>query len=220
MPAEPSADYGPREFAAATGVSRETLDRLSRYQEMLVEWNTVHNLVSRSSLADSWRRHFLDSAQLARFVPDSAKSLVDLGSGAGFPGLVLAELFRDRPEFRTVLYEATGKKARFLEAVVKELGLKTAVRQLRIEEAGAEAFDVITARALAPLSQLLAYSQRFFGRGSIALLLKGRNLEAELTEAHKSWKIDYRQHPSISDPSGVILEVRELKSVKRSQSRS
>jgi 16S rRNA (guanine527-N7)-methyltransferase len=135
---------------------------------------------------------------------------VDLGAGAGFPGLVLAEMLRERPGFRAVLFEATGKKCRFLEAVAERLGLEIEVRNARVETAQPEKFDVITARALAPLDELLAYTQRFFGDKSVALFNKGQNIGVELTNTHKSWKMDSYQHPSISDPRGIILEVREL----------
>jgi 16S rRNA (guanine527-N7)-methyltransferase len=210
MPRLPETRYGPEGFARDYPVSRETLARLKTYAGMLEDWGTRHNLVSPGSMADLWRRHFADSAQLAALVPEGACSLVDLGSGAGFPGLVLAELLRHRPGVRLVLYEATAKKCRFLEAVVARLALSVEVRSARIEEAEPEAFDVITARACAPVPRLLAYAQRFWGSSTVALLLKGQNLEDELTEAHKSWRMNFRRHMSRSDPSGVILEIREL----------
>lgn len=122
------------EFAELAGVSRETLARLQTYAGILEDWNARHNLVSRASLTDIWGRHFWDSAQLAAFVPDTARSLVDLGSGAGFPGLVLAELLRER-QLRIVLYEATAKKCRFLEAVAARLALGVEVRNARVEAA-------------------------------------------------------------------------------------
>jgi 16S rRNA (guanine527-N7)-methyltransferase len=212
MPPVPNAAFGPEEFAAAACVSRETLDRLSRYAELLADWNTRHNLVSDRSLADVWNRHFWDSAQIVDLIPAGPKTLVDLGSGAGFPGLVLATL---RPELRITLIEATRKKYDFLKVVAGELGLKADIRNERIEEVAPEPFDVITARACAPLSQLLSYAQRFWARGSLALLHKGQNLASELTEAHKSWRIQVEQHSSRSDPSGIILEIRELQRVGR-----
>jgi 16S rRNA (guanine527-N7)-methyltransferase len=220
MPPPDNNPFGAEEFAAATGVSRETMTRLKLYAGMLEDWNARHNLVSRASLADMWRRHFWDSAQLAPLIPKRAKSLVDLGAGAGFPGLVLAELFRDRPGFRAVLYEATAKKCRFLEAVTVRLALAVEIRNARIEDAEPEHYDVIVARACAPLPLLLEYAQRFWGRDTKALFLKGQNVDAELTEARKSWKVALQRHPSRSDPSGVILELRELHHVaQRSHSR-
>ena len=204
----PGRPWGPEEFAAETNVSRETLARLKAFAGLLEDWNSRHNLVSARSLADVWRRHFWDSAQLAPLVPASAKALVDLGSGAGFPGLVLAEMLRDR--VAVTLYEATAKKCVFLAAAAERMGLAVTIRNCRIEEAAPQVFDVVTARALAPLPKLLGYVQRFTGPSSVCLLLKGQNLGSELTEAHKSWNMKARQIESLTDPSGVILEVRNL----------
>ena len=209
MPLEVES-FGPEDFVHRSGVSRETLERLKIYASLLEDWNARHNLVSQSSLSQMWRRHFWDSAQLGPLVPDSAKTLVDLGSGAGFPGLVLAEIFRERPGFRAVLYESTAKKCRFLEAVAQRLTLSVEIRNARIEDAAPEPFDVVVARACAPLSRLLAYAHAFWGAHTVGLFLKGQNVAAELTEAHKSWRMDIHRHRSQSDPSGVILEVREL----------
>jgi 16S rRNA (guanine527-N7)-methyltransferase len=204
------SSFGPDEFATAAAVSRETLDRLKRYAELLADWNARHNLVSGGSMADIWKRHFWDSAQIADLVPRGAKTAIDLGSGAGFPGLVLATLC---PGLRITLTEATRKKYDFLKVVAGELGLEVDLRNGRIEEMGPERFDLITARACAPLPELLSYAQRFWGKGSRALLHKGQNLASELTEVHKSWRIEFEQHSSRSDPSGIILEIRELQRV-------
>jgi 16S rRNA (guanine527-N7)-methyltransferase len=208
----PAHSFGPEEFAAAASVSRETLDRLKRYAGLLADWNTRHNLDSSGSMADVWKRHFWDSAQIVDFIPEHAKTLVDLGSGAGFPGLVLATL---RPDLRITLIEATRKKYDFLKVVARDLGLTVNLRNERIEDVAPERFDVITARACAPLPRLLSYAQRFWARGSVALFHKGQNLASELTEAHKSWRIQTEQHSSRSDPSGIILEIRELQRVGR-----
>ena len=207
--------FGPEQFAGVTSVSRETLVRLKTYAALLEEWNSRHNLISKSSMKDLWRRHFWDAAQLAGLVPAGKTTLVDLGSGAGFPGLVLAIM---RPELRVTLIEATGKKCRFLEAVASALQLKTRVLNERVEDTPQVRFDVITARACAPLPLLLSYAQRFWGEGSRALFHKGQNLASELTEAHKSWRIKIEQHSSRSDPSGIILEIRELQRVARKPS--
>ena len=206
--------FGPTEFAEAIDVSRETLARLKAYAGLLVDWNARHNLVSQASLEDVWRRHFLDSAQLARLVPDSARTLVDLGSGAGFPGLVLAELLRGR--VAVTLVEATAKKCRFLEAVSGRLELPVVIHNSRAEDLPREIFDVVTARACAPLPLLLRYAQHFAGPATTCLFLKGQNVAAELTEARKSWRMKVRQHPSLSDASGVILQVGELVPHERS----
>ena len=209
----------PEDFAAAIGISRETLARLKAYVGLLTEWNVRHNLVSAASLADVWRRHVWDSAQLFALIPAEARSLVDLGSGAGFPGLVLAAMARERPGFRTVLYESIGKKCRFLEAAADRMGLTVEVRNARMEEAAPEPFDVVTARACAPLVKLLGYAQAFQGRGTVNLFLKGQSVEVELTEAHKSWRMKAVRHESRTDPSGVILEIRELRHVGFARSR-
>jgi len=198
----------PEEFAAAADVSRETLAHLKAYVGLLEDWNSRHNLVSSGSLADVWRRHIWDSAQLVRLIPEAAQTLADLGSGAGFPGLVLAELFRGR--LRVTLFEATAKKCQFLEAVRDRLGLDVAICNARMEEAGFEPFDIVTARACAPLDKLLGYAQHFVGSNTVCLLLKGQNVGSELTEARKHWKMNLQQHPSLTDPSGVVLEIREL----------
>jgi len=204
----PDSTFGPDKFAAATNVSRETLAHLQVYADLLKDWNSRHNLVSDRSLEDLWRRHFWDSAQLVPLIPAEAKSLADLGSGAGFPGLVLAELLRGR--LRVTLFEATSKKCEFLKAVAQRMELPVFIENRRMEDAAPHAFDVITARACAPLPRLLAYAQYFSGPNSVCLFLKGQNVGAELTEAHKSWKMKVRQIPSLTDPSGMILELREL----------
>lgn len=209
--------FGPEEFAAASGVSRETLARLKAFAGLLADWNARHNLVSAASLANVWRRHFWDSAQLAAFIPAEAKSLVDLGSGAGFPGLVLAILFRERPGFRTVLYEATAKKCAFLVTAAEATGAAAEIRNARIEQAKPEAFDVVTARACAPLARLLAYAQPFQAAGTVNLFLKGQSVASELTEARKSWRMQLFRHQSRSDPSGTILEIRELVAAARTR---
>src|SRR6266850_6783642 len=122
-PAPETTAFGPEQFATESCVSRETLERLKIYAGMLEDWNARHNLVSRASLADVWRRHFWDSAQLVRLIPQAAGSLIDLGSGAGFPGIVLAELLKERAKFRVLLVEATAKKCRFLHSVAERLAL-------------------------------------------------------------------------------------------------
>ena len=134
--------------------------------------------------------------------------MADLGSGAGFPGLVLAELLRNR--VAVTLNEATAKKCAFLAAAAEAMELQVNIRNRRMEDAPNQPFDLITARACAPLPKLLGYAQHFLGPNSVCLFLKGQNVGSELTEAHKSWKMKVRQIPSLTDPSGVILELREL----------
>jgi 16S rRNA (guanine527-N7)-methyltransferase len=201
-------DFTVENFARETNVSRETLARLKAYADLLSDWNSRHNLVAKSTLPELWQRHFWDSAQLAPLIPAEARTLADLGSGAGFPGLVLAAM---RPGLAVTLYEATAKKCAFLQAAAARMGLSNVtVENARIEELPPKPHDVVTARALATLPLLLAYAQPLTGPNSVCLLLKGQNLGSELTEAHKSWKMETSQIPSRTDPSGAILVVRKL----------
>ena len=200
-------DFGPEEFAAQTNVSRETLARLKAYADVRVDWNARHNLVAKSTLPELWRRHFWDSAQLEPLIPQTARTLADLGSGAGFPGLVLAAM---RPDLAVTLHEATTKKCAFLQAAADRMGLKVEIANARLEDLSPRPFDAVTARALAPLPQLLAYAQKFAGPNGVCLFLKGQNLGAELTEASKYWSMKASQVPSQTDPSGAIVIIREL----------
>jgi len=202
------AAFGPEAFAEKVRVSRETLDRLKIHVDLLRDWSARHNLVSQRSLDDVWRRHVWDSAQLTAFVPRNATKIADLGSGAGFPGLVLAALLRERVS--VTLYEATRKKADFLQVAAKAMDLEVEIRNVRIEDVPNRPFDVVVARALAPLGGLLDYSHRFCTPRTVCLFLKGQSVAAELTEARKSWRMKVSQHQSMTHPSGVILEIREL----------
>ncbi len=183
---------------------------LKLYVSMLGDWNRHTNLVSRNSLADVWRRHVWDSAQLTKWIGEDARSLVDLGSGAGFPALVLAVILRHRG-LRFVLYESIAKKCRFLEAVAQRLNLTVEIRNERIESVTREPFDVVTARACAPLPLLLSYAAQFHAKNTLCLFLKGRTAEAEVARAGREWAMDVKMHASLTDTSGVILEIRGLR---------
>ncbi|MBI1210274.1 MAG: 16S rRNA (guanine(527)-N(7))-methyltransferase RsmG [Alphaproteobacteria bacterium] len=203
--------YGPLDFARDSEVPRETLERLTNHARLLVERNAHLNLVADSTLADMWRRHFLDSAQLVPLVPAEARTIVDLGSGAGFPGMVLAIMLApDRPGLRVHLIDSTQKKCRFLEEVAEATGAPVEVHWSRAEDLSGLTADVVTARAVAPLAKLLGLAAPFFGEGTIGLFLKGRAAAAELTEARESWKLQVEITPSRSDPSGSILRVTGL----------
>lgn len=191
----------------AQNVSRETCLRLALYEGLLREWNEKFNLVAKSTLPDLWNRHFLDSAQLWPLIPAKTSRLIDLGSGAGFPGLVLSIL--GVPEVH--LIESTCKKASFLTAVVKELGLNVTVHASRIESVRGVQADVVTARALTALPELLSLAKPFMAKDSIALFLKGEKAEAELTSAAKYWTFDCERVPSKTNPSGAILKISQLK---------
>jgi 16S rRNA (guanine527-N7)-methyltransferase len=203
--------YGPAEFQAQLGVSQETLERLVTYHRLLAEASERMNLIGPNELDLFWSRHVLDSAQLLKFAPD-AKRWADLGAGAGFPGLVLASFLADTPGASVHLVEATGKKAKFLEKVVAELGLPAKVFNARIEAfgAGEGPYDVVTARALAPLPRLIAYAKPILDRGAIGLFPKGANLDAELAAASDAlnggaYRADVLE--SLSDPRGRIVRI-------------
>ena len=190
-------------FARLTGVSRETLDRLANYVELLISWNRRINLVGRETIGDVWRRHILDSAQLFPLIPPDARRLIDLGSGAGLPGLVLAIM--GVPEVH--LIESDGRKAVFLREAVRLTDAPAVVHARRIDRVSPLLADVVTARALAPLPALLEMSQRFLDPHGFCLFLKGRHVEEELTAARKEWNIRLNRQPSLTDPSGCILRL-------------
>ena len=215
------------EFQKATGVPRGTMERLERYADLLAAWQKRLNLVALSTLPDLWRRHMLDSAQLLPLVrevgtvgPD--RPLVDLGSGAGFPGLVLA-LMGIAP---VVLIESDARKCAFLREAIRVsfgadfrvAGDSVDILRARIEKAPPRPAGIVTARALAPLPELLGLSERFLTRDSICLFLKGQDVEAELTEATKYWNMTAERIPSQTDPSGTILRLRGVHRVGRHNS--
>jgi len=201
----------PEDFQRETDVSRETILRLTVYADLLAKWTRAINLVSLASLGDLWRRHMLDSAQLLHLLPRShagrPRVIVDLGSGAGFPGLVLAILGAGDLH----LVESDRRKAVFLREVVRETGCGAQVHAARIEELAPFPADVVTARACAPLAELLDYAYKFpggtSGRHPCCLFLKGRRVDEELTEARKRWKMTVEPFPSRTDPGGTILRI-------------
>jgi len=248
-------------FKAATGVSRETVERFELWRVLLEKWSTRINLVGPSALAEFWSRHALDSIQVLDSVPDSGshpsgalepgatggaleasapeamtpegaapetaalagvtsqpQRWADLGSGAGFPGLAvaIAALGVGR-SIEVHLIEANQKKAAFLREVVRATGAPAVVRAVRVEEigrgAGGETFDVITARAFAPLTRLAGYAESLWKDDTVGVFLKGREAEVELTEAAKSWRFQSDTRPSRSDPSGRIVRIRGLEHV-------
>jgi len=196
----------PRGFAEIVPVSRETLDRLETYAELLIRWSGRINLIGRDTIADLWRRHILDSAQLRPFVPKAARTLIDLGSGAGLPGLVLAILGVPGVE----LVEADSRKCAFLREAARVTGAEVALRPCRIEAVPPHPADVVTARALAPLDRLLGLAERFLAPGSECLFLKGARVEEELTLARKGWTMRASLSSSVSDPRGVVLRLQQV----------
>ena len=192
-------------------VSRETMDCFDLYVGLLQRWQTIKNLVGPGTMSSLWTRHIVDSAQLANFAPE-ARIWVDIGSGAGFPGLVIAILLAERPGFHLHLVESNGRKVAFLREVARTLKLPVTVHDCRIEAAFQllpEQIDCLTARALAPLKELLDMQVKLTKNPCIGLFLKGQDVDAELTEAAKYWNIQAKIHQSVTDPSGRIVEVIE-----------
>ena len=192
-------------------VSRETFGRLLWLGAEVEKWNKAINLISRSSVGDIWKRHVLDSAQIFALLPNDSRRWADLGSGGGFPGLVIAVMALERaPKLETILVESDGRKAAFLRHVVQELSLKTTVISDRIEETPALGANVVSARALAPLDKLCWLAYRHMSRNGIAVLQKGASYGNELKECNENWSFELKIHPSRTDDSAVILEIGDL----------
>ncbi len=211
MTGQPDLTADRERALALTPVSRETLGRLDRFVGLLLETQSHTNLIGPGTIPELWTRHVADSLQLLDLAPQ-ATVWVDLGSGAGFPGLVIACALAGQPAAAVHLVESTGKKAAFLRNVVQTLALPATVHHIRAEEFSPSfRVGVITARALAPLVKLFAYVAPLLKSGAKALLPKGQDVEAELTEAAKYWKIDAELVPSRTNPAGRIVVVRALR---------
>ncbi len=196
-------------------VSRETFDRLKLYQDLLMEWQTRFNLVSKNSLEDAWSRHFIDSVQLFRYIPSSAKTLLDFGSGAGFPGLVLAVVAKEKtPYLKIGLVESILKKTLYLKEVATRLELSVDIINDRIEKITFPKVDVITSRAMTSLDGLLGYAYRFCKTETVCIFPKGKKYAQELAEAHKNWKFKCRIEPSDISEEGKILIISNLHKIK------
>lgn len=189
-------------------VSRETREKFNRYAEILLKWQNAINLVSEATLEDMVKRHFLDSAQLMKYIPNKNIKLADLGSGAGFPGLVLAML----GVAEVHLIESDVRKATFLREVSRETSVKTFIHDDRIEETKIDNLDFITARALAPLKDLLVMAAGLStpGHPATCLFMKGEKTEEELAKAQKKWGFSLEVHQSVTEQSGKILKINNL----------
>jgi 16S rRNA (guanine527-N7)-methyltransferase len=200
------------EFRFVSGsVSRETFDRLIAFDTLFRRWAARINLVAPSTLPDLWQRHILDSAQLAKIEPRAAKWL-DIGSGGGFPGAIMAVILAERPPSSIDLVESNHKKAAFLQTALAQLQAPARVHAKRIEEAYSlvEMAEIVTARAVAPLDRLLALSEPWLANGATGLFHKGREYRNEIKESAHSWKFDLVEHASLIDRESVILEVKNL----------
>lgn len=195
-------------------VSRETFLRLKEYEKLLFKWNAKINLVSKSTLDNFWNRHVLDSAQFLSSVGEKAGKWVDLGSGGGLPGLVVAILSDEiEPVNKLFLVEADVRKAVFLKTVCRELGLKVEVYNNRIEELPPMSANIVSARALAPLKTLCLYAKNNLEKDGEAVFAKGENWKAELVEAQKKWIFSYEAVKSTLHEGSVVLVLRGIKSV-------
>jgi 16S rRNA (guanine527-N7)-methyltransferase len=202
------------ETYAKLNVSRESFERLQILARLLLDWQKHINLISPATIPELWKRHILDSAQLLPLLPVDAKTIADLGSGAGFPGLVLAAT-----QPATVhMFEANGKKAAFLSEALRQMKCAGVVHRGRLgplhTSPNIPSVDVVTARAFAPLPLLLSLAAPFMRDKTIALFHKGQDVDTELGEAAKSWRMMYEKHPSATDSISVILEVKELARVQ------
>lgn len=201
------------DFARISGATADQMERLETYLDLLAEWNEKMNLVGPATLPDFWNRHVLDSAQLLDLAPE-ARTWADLGTGAGLPGVVLAILGRGRPGFHVHLVESLQKRCRFLDEVVRRLDLPATVHNARAEDIRLKA-DVVTARACAPLTRLLAFARPYLKQGALGLFLKGQDVQAELEQARRDWDLEAEVLQSRSDERGRIVKVRRLGNVRR-----
>jgi len=204
------APLTPEAFAAETGVSRETLTKLQRLVELLLKWQQAINLVATNTLPDVWRRHILDSAQLYPLLPPATQSVLDIGSGAGFPGLVLAAM--GAPGVHSV--ESDQRKCAFQREAARVAGLSVTIHAQRVETLPKMQVTAIISRACADLPQLLEYAFPFMAPSSQCLFLKGQQVERELTEAGKGWKMQTERFPSRTDPTGTVLRLSHVEPLR------
>ena len=210
MPAEPDRDR----VLAEAGVSRETARRLAIYVAQLRRWQNVKNLVGPGTLAEVWTRHIADALQLRALAPE-ADTWLDLGAGAGLPGLVLAIAGHERPGFQVDLIESNARKCAFLTETARLTEAPARVHNARIEQAidGHQGVGIVCARALAPLTQLLAWCEPLLTTGTIGLFPKGRDVQSELTDAAQRWRFVYDLEPSRTDSEARIVRVTTLSRV-------
>ncbi|MBU2580328.1 MAG: 16S rRNA (guanine(527)-N(7))-methyltransferase RsmG [Alphaproteobacteria bacterium] len=211
----PSRITGPKDFQARFGVSNETIERLATYENLLRQWQRKINLVAPSTLDDIWHRHFADSAQLLELAPGAARKWVDLGSGAGFPGLVLAILRAGRglesDREPHMLIESDQRKAAFLGEIARKTSVAVDIVVSRIELSSTQgrykSVDVVSARALAPLDRLIGLSEPLFGPQTRGLFLKGRDVAQEVEAARVNWSFECQLVESLTDVEARIAVV-------------
>ena len=195
----------PAEFQKITHVSRETMAKLAAYEALIFRWQKKINLVSRASLDQIWQRHFLDCWQMIHHIRPTDHRLADLGSGNGMPGIIFALC----TDLEVILIESDRRKAVFLNEAVRVLGLQVKIAPRRIENLPPLGVDIITARALAPLNQLLDYAHTHINKNGICIFAKGRQLQTEIKNAKKQWRLTSESFNSKTDPDGILV-VREF----------
>jgi len=207
--------YGPEQFQHEFNIGPAAMARVNVFVALLEKWQAKINLVSANTLPDLWQRHLRDSAQLLKFLPEQRTPWLDIGSGAGFPGLVLALLQEDaRQAAQLHLVESDQRKAIFLQEVIRATAISAQVHaqrieQLKLTQIGGPA-RLITARALAPVHQILQLTEPVAGPETLYLLLKGQDVDDELTLAAKYRKMTVIQHPSWTHPAGKVLLITEV----------
>lgn len=196
---------------AGVHVSRETYDALKAFEELVRKWTVKINLIAASTMGEIWDRHIVDSVQLWKLVPDQAQSWVDIGSGGGFPGIVLAIMAKEsRPQMQFTLIESDQRKCAFLRTAARELGLNVKVLSERVEKVAPLAADGMSARALAALDVLLGFAERHLSPEAVAIFPKGRAYEAEVTQAQQSWQFSLEIFQSMTDPEARILRLERM----------
>ncbi len=200
---------GPVEFQRETDVSDDRLKKFQIYARLLADWNASINLVAPSTIPEIWHRHFMDSAQLFPLVQGNDQTIADIGSGPGFPGMVLAIMGVPK----ITLIEKNTRKASFLRTVAAETGTKVELLNLDVMAVDAT-YDVVMARALAEVGELLTLSQKIRKLSTVCLFLKGKNLDQELAKAHKEWTMDVRKMASCTDEEGMIARLSDINPIK------
>lgn len=200
-------------WMATKNVSRETIERLEAFHDLLIKWNSKINLVSKSSALEVWDRHIWDSAQVCLLAP-SYKTWLDIGSGGGLPALVVAIMsMQFSPNSRIIMIESDQRKSAFLRTVIRELALNSEVLTSRAEETGYVGADIVSARALADLSDLLGYAVRHLAPNGTALFFKGETWRKEVISAKEKWSFSCESHISRTNPAAAILEIKDVKRV-------
>jgi len=192
-------------------VSRETIAYLEDFAALTTKWTPKINLIAQSTVNDIWNRHIVDSAQLYKFAPSNFRHWVDLGSGGGFPGIVMAIIGKEKaPRARFTFIESDLRKSTFLRTAVREYGLNVTVISERIERADPQHANVVSARALAPLSGLLCHVVRHMKDDGICLLHKGKQADQEIADARRNWSFQLEDHASITDPEARLLAIQRI----------